>query len=351
MTSLKEEAKNMSKIKYQIIQTDNGNFPPIFDRDTQKRFNCQLRLVNISTEEESIFACRNAHLVLATRGLFTKKVLEKMKDCLAIIRFGVGVENIDIKSATKLGIIIANVPDFCVDEVSDTVIAAILALNRKLFFLHKTIIGGRWDRRLARPITRIKNQTLGLIGFGRIARAVAAKMKGFGLNIIAYDPYIKKQEIKRFSVRPVDFNYILKQSDFISLHLPLNNETYHLIEKKQLRKMKHNAYLINTSRGKIIDEVALYKALKEGWIAGAALDVLDEEPPDFKNPILKLDNMIFTPHFASYSEEAFEELEKKVREAAIMVLKGRFPSHIVNPDVKSSARLITIKKLSGGRHG
>ena len=335
----------MLKIKYRIVQTDNGNFSPIFDRKAQRIFNCQLKLVNVRTEQETLSACRNAHLVLVTRGLFTKKVLEKMKYCLAIIRLGVGVENIDLKSATELGITVANVPDFCVEEVSDTVIGFILALNRKLFSLHKTVIGGRWDRRLGRPISRLKNQTLGLIGFGRIARAIAAKMKGFGINIIAYDPYVKKQEIKRFLVRTVNFDYLLKQSDFISLHLPLKEKTYHLIGEKQLRKMKRNAYLINTSRGRIINEVALYKALKEGWIAGAALDVLEKEPPHINNPLLKLNNVILTPHFASYSEEAFRELEERVREAAIAVLRGRFPNHILNPSVERKARLLEFKKF------
>ena len=337
--------------RYRIVQTDNGNFPPIFDRNIQERLNCQLRLAKVRTEEETFSACSHAHLVLATRGLFTKNVLRKMKDCVAIIRFGVGVENIDLKSATELGIIVSNVPDFCTDEVSDTVIGFMLALNRKLLFMHRTVMGGSWDRRLAQPITRLSNKTLGLIGFGRIARAVAAKMKGFKINIIAYDPYINKQEMIRVSVRPVNFHYILQQSDFISLHLPLNDKTYHLIGERQLRQMKPNAYLINTSRGKLINEGALYKALRKKWIAGAALDVLEKEPPDSKNPLLKLENVIFTPHFASYSEEAFKELQKKVQDSALTLLKGRFPNYIVNSDVKSKARLLGFMKPSGGQYG
>lgn len=327
-------------MKYRIIQIDNGNFSSIFNRDTQRKFDCSLRLVNIRTEEETLSACRNAHLVLATRGIFTKKVLEKMKACLAIIRFGVGVENIDVKSATELGIVIANVPDFCIDEVSDTVAGLILVFNRKLFFMHQMVIVGHWDRRLGRPIHSLKNQILGLIGFGRIARCVATKMKSFGLNIITYDPYIRKSDTKKFSVKLASLNELLRQSDFISLHLPLTEETYHLIGKDQLRKMKPSAYLVNTSRGKIIDEVALYKALKEGWIAGAALDVLEQEPLDPKNPLLKLNNVIITPHFASYSEESFKELEEKVKNAALAVLKGRFPDYVVNSEVKSKARLL-----------
>ncbi len=332
------------RTKFRIIQTDNFSFSPVFDRDTLKKLNCRLQLVDVRTEEETLLACRRSQLILATRGQFTRSVLENAKDCLAIVRFGVGVENIDLAAATEFGIIVANVPDFCVDEVSDTVAAAVLTCNRKLFFLHKTVIDGKWDRRLARPISRLRGETLGLIGFGRIARAVSCKMKGFGLDVIAYDPYVSQDEFRRSSVRPVDLEHIFKRSDFISLHLPLNDRTYQLIGEKQLSSMKPNAYLINTSRGKVIDEAALTKALKQGWIAGAFLDVLEDEPPGPDNPILKLSNVIFTPHFASYSEEAFRGLEEKVRRAAIAVLKSKFPEHIVNPEVKSKPRLKKFKR-------
>jgi D-3-phosphoglycerate dehydrogenase len=327
-------------MRYRIVQTDNGSFLPVLDRNAQKKLNCKLRIADIRSEEETLSVCQDAHVVLATRGQFTKKVLKKMKDCLAIIRFGVGVDNIDVTSATELGIVVAHVPDFCIDEVSDTVAGLILMLNRKICYMHQKVMAGHWDRRLARPVHRLENKTLGLLGFGKVARGVATKMNIFGLNIIIYDPYVKAKDIKKFSVSPASLDKLLRQSDFLSLHLPLTKETYHLIGKEQLYKMKRDSYLINTSRGKIINEIALYKALKKGWISGAALDVLEQEPPNYKNPLFKLDNVIITPHFASYSEESFKELENKVKKAAIAVLKGRFPNYIANTDVKSKARLL-----------
>ena len=331
----------MKKI-FRVVQTDNNNFPPVLGRKDRKDFNCRLKVSKARTEEETLRSCCRAHLVLATRGIFSRRVLEAMTDCIAIIRFGVGVENIDLAAATDAGIIVANVPDFCAGEVADTVAAFILALNRKLFTLHRTVVEGKWDRRLARPIHRLKGKTLGLIGFGRIARAVADRMKGFGLKIIVYDPYLNKKGLKGYPVSPVSQDSLLKRSDFISLHVPLNKGTYHLLGEKQFSKIKRGAYLINTSRGKIIDETALLKALKTGRLSGAALDVLENEPPDRGNLLLGLNNVIVTPHFGSYSQEAFRELEDKVRQAAIAVLQGRFPESIVNPEAKSKARIVRL---------
>lgn len=321
-----------------IVQTDNGSFPPLFNAAARRRFECSLRLIDTKSEQETLAACRDAHLVLATRGRFTRDVLKEMKECAAIVRFGVGVENIDLDQATREGIIVANVPDFCVDEVSETVCASILALNRKTHSMHRSVLDGKWDRRLAIPIGRLRNRTLGLIGFGRIARAVAARMKAFGMHIVAFDPYVREQDMRRAGVMAAGFDQLLEHSDFISLHVPMRADTRGLIGARELRKMKKGAYLINTSRGKIIDEKALYRALKEGVIGGAALDVLEDEPPARTNPLFKLDNVILTPHYASYSEEAFEELQEKVREAAIAVLQGRRPDNIVNPAVRDKLR-------------
>lgn len=325
--------------KYKIVQTDNGSFPPVLDAVDLRRFNAVLRLADARTEKAASAACRDADLVLATRGVFSREVINGLRRCAAIIRLGVGVEKIDLEAATGKGIVVANVPDFCLDEVSDTVVAMILALNRKILLLHHSVLAGSWDRRLARPISRLRGQTLGLVGFGRIARAVAAKMRAFGTEIIAYDPYCAEEVIAGEKAAPVSLEQLLARSDFISLHVPLTIETHHLITADQLFRMKRSAYLINTSRGEVVDSGALHAALRKGWLAGAALDVLEGEPPQGRVPLIGLPNVIVTPHFASYSEEAFGELVRKVRDAAIRVLRGKFPEHMVNPEVKRQARL------------
>jgi D-3-phosphoglycerate dehydrogenase len=255
-------------------------------------------------------------------------VIESLKKCKVIARYGVGVDNIDVEAATEHKIIVANVPDYCVDEVSTHAIALILACARGITLLDNKIREKRWDFTLAKPLFRTKGKTLGLFGLGRIARAVAQKASGFGFKIIAYDPYVSKADD---GIELVEFSKLLSNSDFISIHSPLTDETRHLFGENKLRAMKKTAYLINTSRGAIVDEEALYKVLKKRWIAGAALDVMEKEPPDWENLLPKLDNLIITPHISFYSEESYVELKTKTAKAVLSVLKGGLPRAMVNP--------------------
>jgi D-3-phosphoglycerate dehydrogenase len=330
------------KARFRIVQTENGSFGPVFDRDALRRLDCRLSRVSVRTEDETLAACGGAHCVLATRGIFTRRVLAGMGECLAIVRFGVGTETVDLDAATELGITVANVPDFCIDEVADTCLASILALNRKTIPMHQSVMAGIWDRRRASPLHRLRGQVAGLVGFGRIARAVSVRLKAFGAGILAFDPYVTEQEFLKAGVAPVELDYLLEKSDYISLHLPLTGSTRHCIDAGSIARMKRGAYIINTSRGAVIDEKALCTALRKGRLAGAALDVLEREPPERSNPLLSCENVILTPHYASYSEEAFEEVAAKVKEAAIAVLQGRFPDSVVNPGVKERARLCAL---------
>jgi D-3-phosphoglycerate dehydrogenase len=257
-------------------------------------------------------------------------VIESLKRCKVIARYGVGVDNIDVEAATEHKIIVANVPDYCIDEVSTHTMALILACARGITLLDRKRREKRWDFTLAKPLFRTQGKILGLFGLGKIARAIAQKALGFGFKIIAYDPYVPKVD---GGIKLVEFSQLLSDSDFVSLHVPLTAETRHSFGENELKKMKKTAYLINTSRGPIVDEKALYQALKNRWIAGAALDVMEKEPPDWNSSLLQLDNLIITPHISFYSEESYVELKTKVAQAVLSVLKGELPRAIVNPQV------------------
>jgi D-3-phosphoglycerate dehydrogenase len=225
---------------------------------------------------------------------------------------------------------VANVPDYCVDEVSTHAMALILACARGITLLDRKRMEKIWDFTLVKPLFRTQGKTLGLFGLGRIARMVVQKASGFGFKIIAYDPYVSKVD---GCIKLIEFSQLLTDSDFISIHAPLTDKTRHSFGENELKAMKKTSYLINTARGPIIDEKALYQALKKRWIAGAALDVMEKEPPDWENPLLKLDNLIITPHISFYSEESYIELKTKVAESVLSVLKGELPRAMVNPQV------------------
>jgi len=190
-----------------------------------------------------------------------------------------------------------------------------------------------YDRKLATPIHKLRGKTLGLVAFGRIAQAVAQKALAFGFKILAHDPYVNTEKYANFPVEFVGLEDLLKRSDVLSLHTPLTNERNHMISVPQLRMMKPGAFLINTARGAVIDQPSLYLALKEGWIAGAGLDVLEKEPPDPNEPLLDLENVVFTPHYASYSEEAYQEVRAKAARQIAQVLRGEIPTFMVNREV------------------
>ena len=225
-----------------------------------------------------------------------------------ISRYGVGVDSVDLKAATDLGMIVANVPDYCVDEVANQTLSMILTLIRKTAFFDQKVKSGQWDFHLGIPIHRTQGKILGLIGCGKIGIEVAKRISSFGVKVIAFDPYIEKAHE---GIELKDLDTVLKESDFISIHCPLNDSTRHLIGVREFKKMEKKPILINTSRGPIIDEKVLIQSLKEGLISGAGLDVLEKEPPDSENPLLKMENVILSPHIGFYSEESIRELKRK----------------------------------------
>ena len=268
----------------------------------------------------------------------TGKVLESAPKCKIAARYGIGVDNVDISKATQLGIVVTNVPDYCMDEVTDHALGMILALNRRLVPHTRSVLSGGWDIvALNQPMHRTRGATLGIVGFGRIGRSLADKAVGFGLNILTYDPLIEPGS-PLDGASAVSFNDLLRESDFISLHVPLTSSTENMISAPELAKMKPGSILINCARGGLIDEDALAVSLESGHIAGAGLDVVEPTPPNPASPLMSQENVIITPHTAFFSQASTLELERRTAAEVVRVLNGEVPENLINPDVVGAAR-------------
>ncbi|MDK2384858.1 MAG: glyoxylate reductase [Candidatus Korarchaeota archaeon] len=253
-----------------------------------------------------------------------------------VSQYAVGYDNIDIEEATKRGIYVTNTPGVLTETVADFTFALMLAVARRVVEADRYIREGRWKvawHPLMMLGSDVYGRTLGIVGMGRIGSAVARRAKGFGMRILYYDSVRREDLEKELGAEFVDLNRLLEESDYVSLHVPLTPETYHLIGEEQLRKMKPTAFLINTARGKVVDQKALYKALKEGWIAGAGLDVFEQEPISPEDPLLKLDNVVLAPHAASASHETRSRMAETVAETLIACLNGKVPPNLVNKEV------------------
>ncbi|MDP6549092.1 MAG: C-terminal binding protein [Dehalococcoidia bacterium] len=268
----------------------------------------------------------------------TGEVVRAARKCIVISRYGVGVDNIDVDTATREGIAVTYVPDYCVDEVSDHVMSLLLTWNRQVGFYDRVAKEGRWKGVSSPvPLTRLRGSTLGVIGLGRIGRAVAKKARAFGLEILANDPHLSPAAALD-GVRLVDLPELLAQSDYVTVHTPLNDETLGLVGAPELAQMKPSAFIINCARGPILDEAALYVALRDRKIAGAGLDVMEQAAPPAGHPLFQLDNVLVTPHVAFLSRQSVHELEVRTAQATVDVLQGRMPQFLVNPAVLPRAR-------------
>jgi D-3-phosphoglycerate dehydrogenase len=281
---------------------------------------------------------RDADAILTTYAKLSAGLIQELKQCRIIARFGIGVDNVDIPAATKAGIVVTRVPDYCLDEVSDHTMALLLALVRKIPPSNARTQSGRWEMRAVIPIRRLRGTVLGLVAFGHIPQLVAPKAQAFGIRVVTYDPYVSKHVAERAGVEQVEFDELLKISDYISIHTPLLPATHHLFNADVFRRMKPTAYLINTARGPIVDEAALAAALDQGHLAGAALDVMEQEPPSGSSPLFGRDNVIVTPHTSYYSEESLVDLQTKAAEEVVRVLTGQPPRNPVNPEALKAAQ-------------
>lgn len=324
---------------YRVLITDY-EWPTLnIELNVLKKAGAEMIVPKTGSEEELVSLAPQADAILVNWNRCTGKVIAAAEKCIIITRYGVGVDNIDIAEATKRGIIVCNVPDYCMDEVSNEAMAMLLAGARRLFSYDRAVRSKVWSAKGGYPFPRLQGLTLGIIGFGRIGKTVAPKAQAFGLHVLACDPYIDPKEITSRGCVPADLETLLKESDFVTIHTPLNPETKGMITEQRLRLMKKTAWLINTARGPIVDIPALYKVMKEGHLAGAGLDVLPQEPPDWSDPIFTLSNIIFTPHSAFYSEGSLEELLTKASTRVAEALGGQTPSAIVNAEVLKQGNL------------
>jgi D-3-phosphoglycerate dehydrogenase / 2-oxoglutarate reductase len=296
----------------------------------------QLVAAQCKSEDDVIGAAREAHAVIAQYAPISARVIDALEQCRVIARYGTGVDIVDVEAATRRHILVTNVPnDWCQDEVADHAMALLIAEARKLRSYDRETRAGVWRWQSGQPVHRLRGRVLGLLSFGAIAQAVAARAAGFGLAVIAHDPYVPTADMEARGARSVSFNELLEQSDFLVVQAPLTASTRDLFDEAVLRRMKPSAFLVNTARGPIVNDAALYRALKEGWIAGAAVDDIEEEPAkvrDWKptNPLFTLENMIITPHAAYYSEESMWTVREFAAEEVVRVLTGQQPLSPVN---------------------
>jgi D-3-phosphoglycerate dehydrogenase / 2-oxoglutarate reductase len=289
----------------------------------------ELVAAQCKTEDDVISVARDAEAVIAQYAPVQARAIDAFERCRVIARYGTGVDIVDVDAATRRNILVTNVPnDWCQDEVADHAMALVLGEARKLRVYDRQTRAGVWRWQSGEPIHRLRGRVLGLLSFGAIARAIAERAAGFGMTIIASDPYVEKGEIAAEGAEPVSFDELLERSDFLVIQAPLTSNTYHLFDEANLRRMKPGAVLINTARGPIVNDEALYKAITKGWLAGAGLDDIEEEPAkvrDWKptNPLFSLENVIITPHAAYYSEEAIQTVREFAAEEVVRVLTGQ----------------------------
>lgn len=297
-------------------------------------------LVPMKTKEPAEFlgAAADCDALLNTyAGPITAEVMAKMPKCRIIARYGIGVDTIDLDAATKAGIIVTNNPSYCIEEVAEQTMALVLCAARKIAFYDRMVRGGSWAVPPGKPMYRLVGRTFGLVGFGNIARQVAARAAAFGMKILYTDPFVK-EGLHQVPGRSVDLDTLLRESDFVSLHPPLTPQTRRMIGDEALGKMKRTAVLVNCARGPVVDTDALVRALDAEKIAGCALDTTDPEPLPEPHPLRGRDNVIITPHAAWYSEQAMAGLQAGAPGEVRRVLSGEWPLNVVNPAVKGRNR-------------
>lgn len=322
--------------KFKVVITDSDFPTDEVEREILSKIGAEVNLFQCKNEEEVINVARDADGLLNTYVPITRKIISNLKKMRVIVRYGIGYDNVDLDAATERGIYVCNVPDYLTSEVTDHTMALILALTRRISEIFPSTRAGKWNWTEFRPIFNLEAKIAGVIGFGRIGRQVAERLKAFKLKILVYSRHVPPATMQRMGVELVDLHTLLKRSDIVTIHRSLTKDSWHMIGEKELKLMRKSAILINTSRGTIIDQKALYKALKNRWIQAAALDVLEKEPPDPDDPLLKLNNVIITPHIAWYSEESGIALRRLAAEEVARILKNEKPKNLVNPKVQEN---------------
>ena len=314
-----------------VVITDHSFSGITVERNLIEAAGGHLDAARCKTEEDVIAACHDADLLMVQWAPISERVLRSLKRCKIIIRYGIGVDNIDLKAAKGLGIAVANVPDYCIDEVADHTLALALALGRQILPTFDRLRAGTWKITPPAPMPAFRDMTFVTVGLGRIGRAVLARARPFGFRLAAYDPLPSVEVFRDAGARRLSLDEAFAEADILSVHVPLIAGTHHLVSAERLRSMKRTAILINTSRGGLVDTHSLASALREGLIAGAGLDVFEEEPLPPTHPLLQCPTAILTSHTAWFSEASVARLQQLAAEEAVRGINGLPLMNRVNP--------------------
>jgi D-3-phosphoglycerate dehydrogenase len=324
--------------KFKVVTPAGASYSPPgtgyeFEMEALRPLDAEIVEIGARSDEEFATAARDADALYAKGRPITKRIIDGLERCRVIALGSVGVDSVDVAAATARGIPVTNVPDTFIEEVADHAMTLILATFRRLVVQDRLVREGRWKE--ARPqlyqFPRLMGQTLGFIAFGHVARAVAMRARPFGVRMLAYDPYVEELVMSQYGVEPASLTEVLQRSDIVSNHLPSTPEAHHLLREEHFRLMKREAIFVNTGRGATVDERALIAALEQGWIAAAGLDVLEQEPPETTNALLKMENVILTAHVASASARFDPARRRRVGAEIALALTGRWPRSCVNP--------------------
>ena len=315
-----------------VIHTDPLHSDFSAERGELSALGAEFRTARCRTEEEVAAACREANGLIVTYARVGRTALAAMPHLRIIVRTGVGYDTLDVPAATERKVMVANVPDYCVSEVADHTLALLLSWWRRIAELDQQVRAKGWGLP-AKPVLRLEGRTLGILGLGRMGRAVASRARGFGVRVIACDPYVPQEVFAALGIQPARLEELLRASDILTIHAPLTDETRAIICEKTLRLMQPTAVVVNTSRGGLINTDDLMRAIREGWIAGAALDVIEVEPLPLDHPIRSLPRVLLTPHAAWYSEESEPELRRRAARIVVQALRGERPASLLNPEV------------------
>jgi D-3-phosphoglycerate dehydrogenase / 2-oxoglutarate reductase len=321
---------------YSVVMTDGPFDDCLIEAEILARIGATIQRFQTYDAEKVIEITREANGIICDYAPFNRQVISSLKKAKGIVVAGVGFDNIDLEAASEKGIVVCNTPNYMSYEVPEHAVALILSLTRKISAANLGSKSGEWSRfgekywSKLTPIFHLDGKTVGIIGLGRLGKKVAKRLSAFDTKVIAYDPYVSEEAMRASGVQRTDLDTLLRESDVISINACLTDETFHMIGARELSLMKETAILVNTARGKIIDQEALVKALASKRIAGAGLDVLEREPPDPNEEILKLDNVIITPHMAAFSEKTATEIRRLAAEEMVRILLGKTPLHALN---------------------
>ncbi|MSP13151.1 MAG: C-terminal binding protein [Chloroflexi bacterium] len=326
---------------FRVFQVDpiDWMMPYEYEHEAMQKLGGELIIGNCQSDTDVIEQAQGAEiLLLSWQPLITPRAMSALSHCRLIIRWGVGYDMIDADAAAERGIAVANTPSYCTEDVAEHAIALLTAGARRVPWFQERMRQGGWPQAQANPIYRMRGRTLGIIGIGRIGSAVAWRARGLGLRVIAYDKYLKDDEVRARQAEPVSLDQLLAEADYISIHVPLNKETRHMVDAAVLQAMKPGALLINTSRGPVIDEQALIRVLAGGHLAGAALDVFEEEPLAPDSPLRQMEHVILTPHYGAYSVQSWPDMRVELCQAIADWVQDGWSKQVVNPWVRPNLR-------------